>query len=104
MPSAHVWLDARLRRFRYALVVGLPRPLGARVHTVDDEVVARYRLPVGLGRAAAGWRAAGAGAPAAAPPGRGVFGLAPPRLRTPMEDEVRRKLKSLPGVAGGKEL
>ncbi len=109
MPSAHVWLDARLRRFRYALVVGLPRPLGARVYTVDDEVVARYRLPVGQGRAAAGWRATGYQAPASGDGGlpssarrEGVFGLAPPRLRTPMEDEVRRQLKSVPGGTAGK--
>jgi hypothetical protein len=110
MPSAHVWLDARLRRFRYALVAGLPRPLGARVYAADEAVVARYRLPVGLGRAAAGWRAAGYQAPGPENGGvrsggsGGVFGLPPPRLRTPMEDEIRRKLKSLPRVAGGKEL
>jgi hypothetical protein len=118
MPSAHLWLDARLRRFRYALVVGLPRPLGARVDTVDGAIVARYQLPVGLGRAAAGWRGTGYPAPPSAPVGlgdggpsrpatnrgQGVFGLPPPRLRTPMEDEVRRQLKSVPSTTGGKEL
>jgi hypothetical protein len=109
MPSAHLWLDARLRRFRYALVIGLPRPLAARVYAVDEEVVARYRMPVGLGRAAAGWWAVGyqeTAAPGGAVevPRRGVFGLAPPGLRTPVEDEIRRELKSLPGVAGRKEL
>src|SRR5579864_2552365 len=31
MASGHQWLDARLRRFRYALVIGLERPLAARV-------------------------------------------------------------------------
>ncbi len=93
MASAHQWLDARLRRFRYALVIGIERPLGARVHAVEPREAARGGLEV---------------APETAPPapsvGRGVFGLAPPRLRTPVEDEVRRKLERLQGVAGRKDL
>ncbi len=96
MASAHHWLDARLRRFRYALVIGIERPLGARVYAVEPRAAARGGLEV---------------APETAPPGppapslgRGVFGLAPPRLRTPVEDEVRRKLERLQGVAGRKDL
>jgi hypothetical protein len=91
MASAREWLDARPRRFRYALVIGLERPLAAGVYAVDAGVASRYGLsieetdPAGSGR-------------------RGVFGLPPPRLRSPVEDELRRKLKRLPGVAGRKEL
>jgi hypothetical protein len=98
MPGAREWLDARLRRFRYALVIGIPRPLAARVYTVDPAVAVRFRLEIDEGAGAA-------------PPGRepgpergGVFGLAAPRLRSPVEDEIRRKLKRLPGVARRKEL
>ena len=38
----------------------------------------------------------------AEPPG--VFGLTPPPLRTPVENEVRRELESLPRRSGGKDL
>jgi hypothetical protein len=96
--SARQWLDARLRRFRYALVIGIERPLAARVYEIDPGVAARYGMEI----AGAEPGAATAGA---LPGARGVFGLAaPPRLRTPVEDEVRRKLKSLQGVAGRKGL
>ena len=106
--SARQWLDARLRRFRYALVIGLDRPLAARVYEVDPAVAARFAMEIagadagGSCRGVATGAAAGAAASAGAAPGaRGVFGLAaPPRLRTPVEDEIRRKLKSLQGVAG----
>ncbi|HEY6320940.1 MAG TPA: hypothetical protein VJA16_05215 [Thermoanaerobaculia bacterium] len=90
MSSAHLWLDARLRSFRYALVIGLERPLAARVYAVEPREAARGGLEVA--------------APQAPPAGHGVFGLAPPRLRTPVEDEVRRKLERLQGVAGRKDL
>jgi len=81
MPGRHDWLDARPRRFRYAVVVGLVRPALAAV------------LP----------------APARAVPPRDpaemkVFGIEGPPLRTPVEDEVWRKLESLAGVARRKEL
>jgi hypothetical protein len=112
MSSAREWLDVRLRRFRYALVIGLPRPLAARVYAVDPAVAAASGMEIetagaypGAGSAAGGPAAASSGARAPLPPRpRGVFGLAPPRLRSPVEDEVRRKLKRLPGVAGRKEL
>ncbi|HLX07273.1 MAG TPA: hypothetical protein VKY89_05385 [Thermoanaerobaculia bacterium] len=97
MASAHQWLDARLRRFRYALVIGLEQPLAARVYAVDPGVAARFGLAPAAELDGAG---AGAGNGAA----RGVFGLPPPRLRTPVEDEIRRKLKRLEGVAGRKQL
>ena len=99
MPSAHQWLDARLRRFRYALVIGLERPLAARVYAVEPREAARHGLEI-----APETPPPGAGAAGPPPPGHGVFGLAPPRLRTPVEDEVRRKLERLQGVAGRKDL
>ncbi len=123
MASAHQWLDARPRRFRYALVIGLERPLAARVYAVEPRVAERGGVEIapeaataGMAEApgtsarsatsdlTAGGRAAPAGAAGLPPPGRGVFGLAPPRLRTPVEDEIRRKLKRLEGVAGRKDL
>ena len=82
VPGRHQWMDARPRRFRYAVILGLERPASLSV------------LP----------------APAAAmPPApfreeKGVFGIEPPPLRTPVEDEVWGKLQRLSGVAGGKEL
>lgn len=111
MPGAGEWLDARLRRFRYALVIGLPRPLAARVYTVDPAVAARFRLDVDEGAGAGGSTGSPSGRQAGPQAGRqsgaahnGVFGLAAPRLRSPVEDEVGRKLKRLPGVARREEL
>jgi hypothetical protein len=143
MASSHQWLDTRLRRFRYALVIGLERPLGARVYAVDPGVAARAGMematgpeagtaPLGLGSATPlrgsarvtqprGYVTANphqatplrGGLDRATPlrglldratPLRGVFGLTPPRLRTPVEDEIRRKFESLEGVAGRKDL
>jgi len=92
MASSRQWLDARLRRFRYALVIGIERPLAARVYAVEPADAARGGLEFAPQ------------APGAPAPGHGVFGLAPPRLRTPVEDEVRRKLERLQGVAGRKGL
>jgi hypothetical protein len=99
MANAHQWLDARLRRFRYALVIGLERPLAARVYAVDARVAARGGMEIAAAgatplRGDLNW----------ATPLRGVFGLTPPRLRSPVEDEIRRKLESLEGVAGREDL
>ena len=44
--------------------------------------------------------------PALAGPGgppRGVLGIVPPPLRTPVEDEVWRQLQGVPRVAGGEK-
>lgn len=103
MASGHQWLDARLRRFRYALVIGLEQPLAARVYAVDAGVAARCGLAAAAGTSGAGGGAAAGGAANGAAP-RGVFGLPPPRLRTPVEDEIRRKVKRLEGVAGRKQV
>ena len=77
-PAAPWWRDAWPRRFRYALVVG-PTP-----------VLAAQQVP-----------ARTTPSPAAAP--RGLLGVTPPPLRTPMEDELRRQLEGLAGVGGGEE-
>jgi hypothetical protein len=80
-PGRHSWLDARPRRFRYALILGLDRPGSLAV------------LPVPA-----------ANVPAPVREERGVLGIVPPPLRTPVEDEVWGKLQRLSGVAGRKEL
>jgi len=80
LPCSREWLDARPRRFRYAMLVGLVRPAVAAVLPAPAEPV-RVR--------AAETR---------------VFGVAGPPLRTPVEDEVWSKLQRFAGVAGRKEL
>jgi hypothetical protein len=91
MAGRRTWMDARPRRFRYALVVGLGGAESARVQEVDpavDPVVA-----------------AGIVAPPAGADGeRGVLGIVPPPLRTPVEDEVWRQLQGVAGVPGRKDL
>src|SRR6185503_8166400 len=67
LPGRHDWLDARPRRFRYVLLVGLVRQATAAV------------LP-------------GPARPVRAEVMR-VFGLTGPPLRTPVEDEVWSKLQ-----------
>ena len=78
-PGRRDWLDARPRRFRYALLVGLGARAAAAV------LPARAR-------------------PAPKPLDGEVFGIQGPPLRTPVEDEVWSKLQRLPGVARRKEL
>jgi hypothetical protein len=85
LPGRRTWMDAHPRRFRYALVAGLPSAVTARVQEVD---------PV---------KAAGLVVEGPVKPARGVLGIVPPPLRTPVEDEVWRDLESVPGVAGGKK-
>ncbi|HVR98385.1 MAG TPA: hypothetical protein VMW27_17350 [Thermoanaerobaculia bacterium] len=88
MPDQTDWTAAQPRRFRYAMVVGVEEPLAVEVHPLDPRLDAKRvaaLLPDGK-------------------PEKGVFGVAPPPLRTPVEDEVWRKLQGFAGVAGGKEL
>jgi len=90
VPGRRTWMDSHLRRFRYALVVGLPgtmQEISARVQEIDPAQAA------GLIRQEEGARK----------PERGVLGIVPPPLRTPVEDEVWRDLEGVAGVAGGKE-
>jgi hypothetical protein len=85
MTGRRSWMDVRPRRFRYALVIG-DRPLAARVLQVDP----------GDRRIAAGLLADGV------PRVEGVFGIEPPPLRTPVQDEIWRELQRVPGVRGRK--
>src|SRR5882724_9814574 len=86
LPAQPGWEAACPRRFRYALVVGLA-PTGARVQPVG----ATQAAPLPPGR------------PVGVHP-RGVLGIEPPPLRTPVENEVGRKFQRVPGVAGREEL
>ncbi|MFY9824854.1 MAG: hypothetical protein WAM82_25975, partial [Thermoanaerobaculia bacterium] len=85
VPGRHQWLDARPRRFRYALILGLERPAAMAILPVSP-VPGAAVPPLPRGEQ------------------RGVLGIVPPPLRTPVEDEVWGKLQRLSGVAGRKEL
>lgn len=83
MTGRRSWMDVRPRRFRYALVIG-DRPFAARVLQADPEKVV-------------GFLADGE------PKVEGVFGIEPPPLRTPVQDEIWRELQRVPGVRGRKD-
>jgi hypothetical protein len=68
-----MWMAARPGRFRYAMVLGMEAPLGAGVEPVDAALLPRLL-------------------PTARSLERGVFGIVPPPLRTPVEDKVWGKL------------
>jgi hypothetical protein len=94
MTGRRSWTDAQARRFRYALVIG-DRPASARVLPVDPKRAAgRIAAPADI--------AAGGGRKVV-----GVFGLKPPPLRTPVQDEIWRELQRVPHVrrkdASGKQ-
>ncbi|HEX6899918.1 MAG TPA: hypothetical protein VF789_09400 [Thermoanaerobaculia bacterium] len=80
MAGRHDWLDSRARRFRYALLVGIARPVSAAVR---PEALTPSRPAEDDGR---------------------VFGVEGPPLRTPVEDEVWSELQRVPGVARRKDL
>lgn len=82
VPGKISWEDAHARRFRYALLVGLGRPVSVRLlpgKPSSTDVEKREN-------------------------GSGVFGVRPPPSRTPVEDEVWRKLQRVAGVGGGEKL
>lgn len=85
-PGAREWLDPQPRRLRFVRVLGLPGLTGARLLPLAEEAAADVILEEAEGER------------------RGVLGLEPPPLRTPVEDEVWRELQRVPGVAGRKEL
>lgn len=85
MPGAVVWRDALPRRFRYVTVLGVGSLTGAWVEEVEPRWLAE--LPS-----------------SSSPAPRGVFGLEPPPLRTPIEDEVRSQLESFADQTGGEGL
>ena len=90
MTGRRSWMDAQARRFRYALVIG-DRPASARVLPVDPKRAAG-RIATPADTAAGGGRKV-----------EGVFGLEPPPLRTPVQDEIWRELQRVPGVRGRKD-
>ncbi len=79
-PGNSEWRSAVARSFRYALVLG------------QVEGVAAWIEP-----------AVGTALSAGTPADRGVFGIAPPTLRAPMQDEIRRELEGLPRIPGREE-
>lgn len=83
IEGRRTWTDSQPRRFRYATFVGLGAVQGAEVVLTDQEA----SLP---------WLAA-----KRAP--TGVFGLDTGGLRTPLEDEIWRKLQGVPGLAWREE-
>lgn len=83
VSGGDVWRDELPRRFRYALVLGADSVVAARVAPVAAELLDRLPAPV---------------------PERGLFGLASPRLGTPVENEVRRRLQGLAGGARREDL
>jgi len=78
------WLDAEMRRFRYALVLGMPGLRSAQVYGYSDPAPRSWQ-PVPLHTMP------------------GAFGLTPPELRTPAEDEIWRHLQGLASGRRGKE-
>jgi len=84
MTGRRSWMDARARRFRYVLVIG-DRPLAARVLPVDPK------------------QAAGLFDETSRQQALGVFGIEPPPLRTPVQDEIWRKLQRVSSVGGRKD-
>lgn len=77
LPGKSHWVDAEARRFRYALVVGGAGVRSASVYDIRDA-------------AATAW-------PAVSERRRGVFGLTPAQLRTPIEDKIWSQLQGLTG-------
>ena len=87
LPGRHAWEAAVPLRFRYALVVGVS-PLAGRLQPLATQggeagLALRDKPPV---------------------PTRGVLGIVPPLLRTPVENEVWRKFERLPGVSRREDL
>jgi hypothetical protein len=80
LPGKRDWLDPKVRRFRYVLLVGMTRPVSA---AMAPEPLPPPRPVAEDGR---------------------VFGVEGPPLRTPVEDEVWSELQRVPGVARREEL
>lgn len=89
-PGSGLWADAHPRRFRYALVVGLGAPSSALLTPLTGT---KGETAPDLDFSVAKIEAEG-----------GAFGVVPPPSRTPVEDEVWRKLQRLAGVGGGEKL
>jgi hypothetical protein len=89
-PGAPLWTDAQPRRLRAFTVEGDLDVVGARVYLAKTPASAP--APASAGQSP--FLLAGA-------PRRGLLGLSAPSLATPVEDEVRRELQRLAGVAPG---
>jgi hypothetical protein len=85
-PGRHEWMDARPRRFRYAVILGLLRPATLALLPVPSTSVALAVPP-----------------PRRDGTEKGVLGILAPPLRTPVEDEVWGKLQRVSGIARRKE-
>ena len=81
MPGTRVWGDTTPRFFRYVTVAATGPVAGASVYLSDPERSMAIMALRGEDR--------------------GVFGLEMGLLRTPLENELRRELQRLAGVAGG---
>lgn len=90
MTGRRSWTDAQARRFRYVLVIG-DRPASARVLPVEPKRSAG-RIVDPADTTAGGGRKV-----------EGVFGLQPPPLRTPVQDEIWRELERVPRVGRRKD-
>ena len=91
MTGRRSWTDAQPRRFRYVLVIG-DRPASARVLPMDPKWIAGGIAPIAEKAAEGGGRKV-----------EGVFGLEPPPLRTPVQDEIWRELQRVPRVGRRKD-
>ena len=80
IPGRNQYQDSTPRRFRYVAVAGLPGLFGAEVMTVREEA----KAALGVDRSVA--------------PVRGVFGVTPPRSRSPVENEIWRELERTAGL------
>ncbi len=82
LKNRQTWEDSVVRRFRYALVLGIPSIVDARVHRTKPEVSELWERER-----------------------TGVFSVAPPaagaRLRSAVEDEVWRRLEGISRAASG---
>ncbi len=90
LPGKRGWTSALPGRFRYVLIVGIERPQAARVQPLtsdaDPEIFPSWLPDRGT------------------PDAPGVFGVEPPELRTPIENEIWGEFESVPAVAGRKKL
>lgn len=80
IPGRNLFQDETPRRFRYVAVAGLPGLFGVEVLTVREEAMATLD------------------AKAPARPELGVFGVRPPRSRSPVENEIWRELERSAGL------
>jgi hypothetical protein len=82
VPGRSGWTESLPRAIRYALVVGASAPVSTALQPVDSALATPLLAPRGT---------------------LGVFGLDPPLLRTPVEDEVWRQVEGVARAAGREE-